>query len=130
MQLRISSPDSVIFEWEIQEIILPTEMGELKVLPWNNPMVTAIKPGIVTFLSGTKKMSLSIWKWMVFVDGKIVRIATSSATMWDIDKTALKKKKNELEAELKKLTLNWSLEDIERIQTQLAKINADLKLSS
>lgn len=130
MQLRISSPDSVIFEWEIQEIILPTEMGELKVLPWNSPMVTAIKPGIVTFLSGTKKMSLSIWKWMVFVDGKIVRIATSSATMWDIDKTALKKKKNELEAELKKLTLNWSLEDIERIQTQLAKINADLKLSS
>jgi hypothetical protein len=67
---------------------------------------------------------------MVFVDGKIVRIATSSATMWDIDKTALKKKKNELEAELRKLTLNWSLEDIERIQTQLAKINADLKLSS
>ena len=130
MQLRISTPDSVIFEWEIQKITLPTEMGELKILPWNTPMVTAIKPGIVTFLSNAKKTSLSIWKWMVFVDGKIVRIATSSATMWNIDKAALKKRKSELESELKKLTLNWSLEDIERIQSQLAKINADLKLNS
>jgi hypothetical protein len=67
---------------------------------------------------------------MVFVDGKIVRIATSSATMWNIDKATLKKRKSELESELKKLTLNWSLEDIERIQSQLAKINADLKLNS
>lgn len=130
MQLRITSPDSVIFEWEIQEITLPTEMGELKVLPWNKPMVTAIKPGIVTFLSWNKKTALSVWKWMVFVDGKIVRIATSSATTWSTDKAELKKKKEELEAKLKKLTLNGSLEDIEKLQNQLAKIEADIKLSS
>jgi len=130
MQLRISSPDKIIFEWEIQEIILPTEIGELKVLPWNTPMVTSVKPGIVSFLHWSKKTSISIWKWMVFVDGKIVRIAVSSATVWNIDREKLEKQKIELEKQLKKLTLNWSLEDIEKIQNQLAKINADLKLNS
>jgi hypothetical protein len=67
---------------------------------------------------------------MVFVDGKIVRIATSSATIWHTDKAELQKRKQELEAKLKKLTLNGSLEEIEKLQNQLAKINADIKLSS
>lgn len=129
MQLRITCTDRIVFEWEIQEITLPTEIWELKVLPWNTPMVTALKPGIVKFKSWNKESSISIWKWMVFVDGKIVRIATVSATMkWDIDKNKLLKEKERLEKELKKLRLNWSIEQIEKVLSQLEKINSDYAL--
>ena len=130
MQLRISSPDKIIFEWEIQEITLPTELWELRILPWNTPMVTALKPWILTFLAWTKKTSISIWKWMVFVDGKIIRIAVSSVTTWKTDKNSLEKEKIELESKLRKASMNWSIEEIEKIQNQLAKINADIKLNS
>ncbi len=130
MQLRITSPDKIIYEWEIQEIFLPTEIGELKVIPWNTPMVTALKPGITKFSTWKEILSISIWKWMVFVDWKIVRIAVSSATIWKSDNKKLNKEKEKLEAQLRKLSINWSIEDIEKIQSQLAKINADIKLSS
>lgn len=129
MQLRISSPEKIVYEWDISEITLPTEIWELKIVPWNTPMVTAVKPWILTFLSGTKKTTISIWKWMVFADSKIVRIATSSATTGKVDKNILEKKKAELESKLKKLSTNGSIEEIENLQNQLSKINADLKLN-
>lgn len=129
MQLKITSPDKIIYEWEIQEILLPTEIGELKVVPWNTPMVTALKPWITKFKTQKDEISISIWKWMVFVDWKIVRIAVSSATIWKTNKKELNKEKERLEAQLRKLSINWSIEDIEKIQSQLAKINADIKLN-
>lgn len=129
MQLRITCIEKVVFEWEIKRISLPTEIGELKVLPWNTPMVTALKPWIVKFQTWDKEESISIGKWMVFVDWKIVRIATASATTkWDIDKSKLIKEKEKLEKELKKLRINGSIEQIEKVLSQLEKLNSDYAL--
>lgn len=54
MQLKISSPAKTIFEWEIKEIILPTEIGEVKILPWHTPMVTVLKPWIINLIPTEK----------------------------------------------------------------------------
>lgn len=129
MQLKITSPDKLIYEWEIEEIFLPTELGELKVTHNNTPMVTALKPGITRIITVKKEISISTWKWMVFVDWKIVRIAVSTATERWTNKNNLQKEKEKLELQLKKLSINWSIEDIEKIQNQLSKINADIKLN-
>ena len=48
MHLKISSPEKIIFEWEISKIILPTEIGDVIIKPWQKPMVTSLKPGIIT----------------------------------------------------------------------------------
>lgn len=126
MQLRITWPENIIFEWEIKWITLPTEIWELKINPWNTPMVTALKPGIVKFETTKKTESIIIDKWMVFVDWKIVRIATASATKENIDKEKLLKEKEILEKQLKVLRSNWSIEQIEKVLSEIEKINANL----
>jgi len=140
MQLKISSPAKIIFEWEIKQITLPTEIGDVTVLPWHAPMVTALKPGIIRiiptqevsksdFIFTKNTISLSVSKWMAFVDGKIVRVVTAVATtsLAETEKE-LESKKIKLEEEIKQLRKMGSLEDIEKSLIQLEKINADIRL--
>lgn len=140
MQLKISSPAKVIFEGEIEQITLPTEIWEVTILPWHNPMVTALKPWIIKIIPNEKlsdsefiftkgTISISVSKGMAFVDGKIVRVVTAVATtsLKETEKE-LESKKSQLEEEIKKLRQKWSLEEIEKSLIQLEKINADIKL--
>jgi CRISPR-associated protein Cas8b1/Cst1 subtype I-B len=68
---------------------------------------------------------------MVFVDGKIVRIVVSDATInpqesWE----ALKANKEHLEKKIKQLKTEGSIEEIENTLIKLEKINADLQLKT
>ena len=141
MQLKISSPAKTIFEWEIKEVILPTEIGDVKILGWHTPMVTVLKPWIINLIPSKKissnefiiwknnSISLSIWKWMAFVDGRVVKVVVSSATTSPIESTKeLESKKIELEEKIKKLRKSGSLEEIEKSLILLDKINADIRL--
>ena len=140
MKLKISSPAKTIFEWAIKQITLPTEIGDVTILPWHTPMVTALKPWIIKivptdqvskseFIFTKNTISLSVSKWMAFVDGKIVRIVTAVATtsLTESEKD-LEDKKIKLEDDIKLLRKQWSIEDIEKSLMLLEKINADIRL--
>jgi len=135
MKLKISTPTKVIFQWEIEKISLPTEMGNLKVMNWNHPMVTTIQPGIIKIrpmkdhIKVGNEIYVSTTKWMVFVDGKIVRIVTSDATLSpEQSENTLQTNKKYIEDKIKRLKSSWSIEDIERALITLEKINADIEL--
>lgn len=142
MHLKISSPEKVIFEWEISKIILPTEIGDVIIKPWQKPMVTSLKPGIITispiwkikekdFIQSNEWISISISKWMAFVNEELVKIATTVATTkLHEDEKELKAKKLQLEKEIRELRQRWSLEEIENSLIKLEKVNADLKLQA
>lgn len=140
MKLKISSTAKTIFEWEIKQITLPTEIGDVTVLPGHAPMVTALKPGIIKiipqkqvstseFIFTKNTISLSISKGMAFVDGKIVRVVTAVATtsLSESEKD-LEAKKMKLEDDIQQLKKKGSLENIEKSLIQLEKINADIRL--
>ncbi|HRX63721.1 MAG TPA: ATP synthase F1 subunit epsilon [Candidatus Absconditabacterales bacterium] len=140
MKLKISSPTKTIFEGEIKQITLPTEIGEVSILPGHAPMVTALKPGIIKiipekqvstseFIFSKNTISLSVSKGMAFVDGKIVRVVTAIATT-GLSESAkdLEDRKSKLEEEIKQLKKQGSIEEIEKSLIQLEKINADIKL--
>ena len=100
MRLKISSPDKVIYEWFIDKITLPTESGDITVLPDQTPIVSALKPGIVKFtLEWWKSEHISISKWMMFTDGKKIRIVTSSATSSPSETEEILIKENVLDKE-------------------------------
>lgn len=142
MHLKISSPEKIIFEWEISKIILPTEIGDVIIKPWQKPMVTSLKPGIITispkwkikekdFIQSSEGISISISKWMAFVNEELVKIATTVATTkLHEDEKELKAKKLKLEKEIRELRQKWSLEEIENSLIKLEKVNADLKLQA
>lgn len=135
MKLKISTPAQVIYQWEIEKISIPTEIGNLKVMEGCAPMVTSVKPGIIKLwpmknnIQVGNEIYVSISKGMVFIDGKIVRIVSSEATLApeESENTLLQSKKS-LEEKIKRLKTEWSIEEIEKALIKLEKINADIEL--
>ena len=135
MQLKISTPANVIFEGEVSKIELPTENGPISVETGHVPMVTSIKPGLISFRSQQVYMQpdsqsfVSTTKGMAFLDGKIVRIVTADATINPSEDTeTLTEMKQDLEQKIAVLKTEGSIEQIEKAMMRLEKINADLQL--
>lgn len=142
MRLKISTPQQTIYQGEIRSISLPTESGTMVVTESSTPMVTWLKPGIISivpfettktsgYIFSKNEMLISIAKGTAFVDGKIVRIVVSSATTIPTESLeSLKKRKESLESEIKQLASKWSIEQIENKMVTLEKVNADIQLES
>ena len=135
MKLKISTPTKVIFQWEIEKISIPTETNNIKVMEWHPPMVTTVKPGIIKLwpmenhIKVGNEMYISTSKGMVFIDGKIVRIVSSEATLAPEESTnTLLENKKTLEEKIRRLKSEWSIEEIEKALIKIEKINADLEL--
>lgn len=74
-------------------------------------------------------MFVSTSKGMVFIDGKIVRIVSTEATLApEESESVLLETKRILEEKLKRLKNEWSIEEIEKALIKLEKTNADIEL--
>lgn len=142
MRLKISTPNQSVYQGEVKSVSLPTDGGTITITQHNSPMVTSLKPGIISivpfesthpsgYIFSKNELLISISKWTAFVDGKIVRVVVSSATTIPTESLeTLKRKKEALESEIKSLKTRWSIEQIETKMVTLEKINADIQLVS
>ena len=55
MLLTLVSPQETIFEWEVEKVTIPTEIGIITVLPHHAPLWSIVKPGILSFVPKKKK---------------------------------------------------------------------------
>ena len=49
IRLKIITPDSLVFDGEIEELVAPGELGEFGVLPGHVPFLSALFPGRLRF---------------------------------------------------------------------------------
>jgi len=140
MHLKISSPEKVIFDGEVKQVSLPTENGMITILPNHTPLVTSLKPGLIKlipveqpqgdFVFSDNIISLSVSKGMAFVDGKMIRVVTATATTSPSESVkTLEQMKMKLESSIKQLKQKGSIEEIEKSLVKLEKLNADIALS-
>ncbi len=55
LHLEFVSPESVLFSGEVDQVDLPGAEGDMGILPLHAPVVTTLRPGIVTvFRDGTR----------------------------------------------------------------------------
>ena len=52
LHLEFVSPESVLFSGEVDQVDLPGAEGDMGILPDHAPIVTALRPGIVTIFRG------------------------------------------------------------------------------
>lgn len=140
MHLKISSPQSVIFNDTIEKVTLPTEVGEITILPWHQPISTVLFPWLVTittdaelweeFVRNDDQIILSVSKGLVLVDGENIVITTSvGVTSPSESHEVLAKMKSDLEVELEKIKVEWNKEELEAALMNLEKVNADVRLA-
>jgi len=139
------SPDALIFEWEVEKVVIPTMVGDIWILPHHIPLSSIIKPWIVRilpmdknahefvkwtkFLFDNDEITFSVGKWLLYLDGQnIVMLVWIATTIPISDEVALENMKKEMEKEIHEIKTKWSIEEIDKAFLSLQKITADLKL--
>lgn len=78
-ELKIVTPEKVIYQDMVSSVSVPTREGEITVLPDHLPIIAAIKPGELRIKIGGKVSLFSITRGVAEVDGKTMTILTDAA---------------------------------------------------
>ena len=100
MSLKFSlvSPEKVLFDQEVSMAVVPGLEGDIGVLPDHAPLLTLLRPGIVSIYDGTKILL------KIFIDGGFCEITPTRCTALVTTGTPLDAlNKTSLEMEIKSL---------------------------
>jgi F-type H+-transporting ATPase subunit epsilon len=60
LHLEFVSPESVLFSGDVDQVDLPGAEGHMGILPGHAPLVTALRPGIVTIFNGNARQPIVV----------------------------------------------------------------------
>ncbi|HAH04160.1 MAG: ATP synthase epsilon chain [Parcubacteria group bacterium GW2011_GWA2_43_17] len=86
IQFKIATPERVVYEAEIDQITLPTKLGEITILPNHIPLVSALAPGEVLIKQGKEEVPLAVSGGFVELsNNKLVILADTAERVEEID---------------------------------------------
>lgn len=87
IRFEIVTPERVVLKEEIKQVTIPTEEGELTVLPNHMPLVSIIKPGVIelTNQTGEIKIMSVAGGFLEVLRNKVVILADSAERAEEID---------------------------------------------
>ena len=60
LHFEFVSPERVLFSGDVDQVDLPGAEGDLGILPLHAPLVTALRPGIVTIFNGGRREAVVV----------------------------------------------------------------------
>jgi len=86
IKFKIATPERVVYEDEIDQITLPTKMGEITVLPHHLPLVSALQPGEILLKKDGQEVPMAVSGGFVELhDNELVILADTAERMEEID---------------------------------------------
>jgi len=123
IDLKIATPEKVVYrDEEIDSITLPTQQGEITVLPGHIPLVSALQPGEVLVRKGKEEEVIAVsGGFLEVLATKVVILADTAERSEEID---VKRAEEAIERaeELKKTRTT----DAQEFAALTAKINKEL----
>lgn len=84
LQFKIVTPERVVFEDSaVDGVILPTEEGEITVLPHHIPLVSLLRAGVLRIKKGDEEIPLAVSTGIIQVDGKQITVLADTAERAD-----------------------------------------------
>lgn len=112
IELKVVTPNGVIYDSEVKRATIPTESGEITIYPDHAPLISILKPGEIQVKKEDYEVGMSVSKGVLEVqpDNKIYALADTAerATSIDIEQAKqarerareiLEKKRNQEEAD-------------------------------
>lgn len=101
LKLEVVTPERRVVDTEADSVTVPTASGEAGILTNHAPLISALKPGILTFAAKGTTERLAISTGFVEVSGNQVSVLTDVAESPDeIDAARAKADREEAEKEL------------------------------
>lgn len=101
LKLEIVTPERKVIDAEVDSVTVPTLSGEAGIMPQHAPLISALKPGIVTVTTKGQAERLAVGTGFVEVSNNRVSVLTDVAeTADEIDAERARSDKAEIEKEL------------------------------
>lgn len=129
MNLQIITPEKVIYDGTIDELIVPTVTGEIAILPHHAQLVTQVVPGEMTIKHSGKSQHMAVTGgFLQIANNSISLLADHAVRSEEIDAKKALEAQERAEKKLKDAGENISEEENAVIQGELLRAITQLKV--
>lgn len=130
MKLQIITPEKVIYDDEIDELIVPTVSGEIAILPHHIELLTQVVPGEMTIKHKGREQHIAVTGGFLEIgkDNSLSLLADYAVRSEDIDAKKALEARERAEKKLKDAGEDISEEDNAAIQGELLRAITQLKV--
>jgi len=124
-----------VLKRQARQILVPTEEGEITILPEHTPLVSILKPGVIEAIledDSTEIMSVS-GGFVEVLKSKVVILADSAERAEELDEEAVEEARKKAQASKEKAELEDEVEFTEialKLERELARLRAVKKWRS
>jgi F-type H+-transporting ATPase subunit epsilon len=130
LKLEIVTPEKKVLDTEVDSVTIPTATGEAGILPNHAPLISALKPGVLTYTAKGSTEKIAIAGGFVEVNSDRVSVLADGAeTSDEVDINNAKAEKDTLEKSLAN-AINQPVEETEILREQLETASARLQLAA
>ena len=130
LKLEIVTPEKKVFDESVDSVTVPTASGEAGILPNHAPLISALKPGILSYSNKGTTERFAVAGGFVEVSANRVSVLTDSAeTAAEIDADAARGERDAAEKSLA-AHATAALEDTEADRERLEAANTRLQLAT
>ena len=130
LRLEIVTPERRVVDIEAESVTVPTASGEAGILTNHAPLISALKPGVLTYVSKGGAEKLAVSSGFVEVSSNQVSVLTDVAE--SAEEVNVEQARVDREEAEKELTANSAAaaEENESVRDRLELANARLSLSA
>lgn len=130
LNLEIVTPEKKVFDAEVDSVTIPTASGEMGLLDHHAPVVSALKPGILSYsVKGTTEKMVTGTGFVEVSSDKVSVLTDTAETASEIDVEAVRAAKDAAEKELA-ANASSSIELTAVTREQLEAADAKLQLAA
>lgn len=130
LKLEIVTPEKKVIDTEADSVTIPTVSGEVGLLPNHAPLISALKPGILSYSTRGGGERIAIAGGFVEVNhDRISVLADSAETADEVDADAARAQRDAAEKAIA-AAAGQSVEETDAVREQLDAANARLQLAA
>ncbi|MEW6140665.1 MAG: ATP synthase F1 subunit epsilon [Thermodesulfobacteriota bacterium] len=130
-KVELVTPKGVLLDKEVEEVVAPGIMGEFGVLIGHTPMLTFIKPGILSYLEDNKFTKFVVGRGFCEVLRDSVSVLVDEAyPAEEVDTAAAQEEVSTLERELAAISAAENPDQYEKVADKLKVAKVKVSLSS
>jgi F-type H+-transporting ATPase subunit epsilon len=129
IKFEIVTPEKTVLKEDVVEVIVPTQEGELTILPHHSPLIAMLKPGVLVLkkADGSQDVAFIAGGFLEVLRNKVVVLADTAERAENIDETKVEEAKARAEKDMKEVR-HEDAEEFARIaaaiEHELAKTRA------
>jgi F-type H+-transporting ATPase subunit epsilon len=124
LQLQVVTPERKVVEAEADGVELPGAEGYLGILPGHTPLITLLKPGVLSYRRGGAATAFAISAGLAEIaDDRVSVLADTAESAAEIDAAAAERDRAQAEKEMGSASFETLPEITARFELALARLS-------